>query len=189
MRAILPDFQESRIDKERFSHIDEDITQEVIDETIEDFNPEFIERFKASKLPFELLVEFVFAINHLDNLTEMNNFPTNRLITTPDIVNFGPDAAKALSINSPIGAGVAVSEAVLDRVQEFLDRKYVKTIHIILSKLGVKGISFYLDGLYTFVGITYKTEHSRFGILSYRVYDVTDGNPATYIPFLINRLN
>ena len=188
MRAILPDFQESRIEKRRFDHIGKDITSDDVTKTLNEFNPEFVQSFAATGLPQELLVEFVYAVNHLDNLTEMFNFPTDRLITTPDIINFGPEACKALASDQMLGPGADVNEEILDRVQEFFNMKYVKTIHMVLEKFGTKGITFYLNGFKTFVGITYKTNHARFGILSYRVFDSKDGNPGTHIPFLINRL-
>jgi len=188
MQSILPDFQESRIKKDRFDNIHGDVTAEDIAKTFKAFNEEFIGKFQQTGLPEELLVEFAHAIEHLDNIMEMPSFPTDRLITTPDVINFGEQAIVALSSNREIGRGVAVSEAILNNVQEFFDMKYVKTIHMLLEKFKIKGITFVLDGIPTFVGLTYQTNHARFGILSYRVFDEEDGNPGLHIPFLINRL-
>lgn len=188
MQAILPDFQESRIKKDRFDNIHEDITPNDVLDTFKAFNEEFVAKFKQMDLPDRLLVEFAHAIEHLDNIMEMNNFPTDRLITTPDVINFGEQAVQALSSNREIGKGVAVNDQILSNVQEFFDMKYVKTIHMVLEKFKIKGISFVLDGVPTFVGLTYQTNHTRFGILSYRVFDENDGNPGLHMPFLINRL-
>jgi hypothetical protein len=188
MQAILPDFQECRIKKDRFDNIHSDITPIDVAETLMSFSEDFVAKFKQVNLPTELLVEFAHAIEHLDNILEMNNFPKDRLITTPDVVNFGEQAIAALSSNREVGKGVAVSDAVLTNVQDFFDMKYVKTIHMVLEKFKIKGISFVMDGISTFVGLTYQTNHTRFGILSYRVFDEKDGNPGLHIPFLINRL-
>lgn len=188
MQAILPDFQESRIKKDRFDNVHTDITPVDVAKTFKVFNEEFIGKFRMTDLPEAVLVEFAHAIEHLDNIMEMDHFPTDRLITTPDVINFGEQAISALSSNREIGRGVAVSEQVLTNIQEFFDMKYVKTIHMVLEKFKIKGISFMMDGLPTFVGLTYQTNHTRFGILSYRVFDEKDGNPGLHIPFLINRL-
>lgn len=188
MQAILPDFQECRIKKDRFDNIHEDITPSDVVETLKTFSEDFVAKFKQLDLPNKLLVEFAHAIEHLDNIMEMDNFPKDRLITTPDVVNFGEQAIVALSSNREMARGVAVSESVLTNVQEFFDMKYVKTIHMVLEKFKIKGISFVMDGIPTFVGLTYQTNHTRFGILSYRVFDEKDGNPGLHMPFLINRL-
>lgn len=188
MQAILPDFQENRIKKDRFDNIHEDITPSDVDKTFKAFSEEFIAKFNQAELPAGLLVEFAHAIEHLDNIMEMDNFPTDRLITTPDVINFGEQAIVALSSTREIGRGVAVSDEVLSNIQEFFDMKYVKTIHMVLEKFKIKGISFVMDGIPAFVGLTYQTNHTRFGILSYRVLDEEDGNPGLHIPFLINRL-
>ena len=188
MQAILPDFQESRSKKDRFDNIHTDITPADVVKTFKAFNEEFVAKFKLTGLPEGVLVEFAHAIEHLDNIMEMDNFPTDRLITTPDVINFCEQAIVALSATRDIGKGVAVNEKILTNVQEFFDMKYVKTIHMVLEKFKIKGITFVMDGIPTFVGLTYQTNHARFGILSYRVFDETDGNPGLHIPFLINRL-
>jgi hypothetical protein len=188
MQAILPDFQESRIKKDRFDNIHEDITPGQVVKTFKAFGEDFVAKFKQADLPNALLVEFAHAIEHLDNIMEMDHFPTDRLITTPDVINFGEQAISALTANREIGRGVAVSENVLNNIQEFFDMKYVKTIHMVLEKFKIKGISFVMDGIPAFVGLTYQTNHARFGVLSYRVFDEKDGNPGLHIPFLINRL-
>lgn len=188
MQAILPDFQENRINKDRFDNIHKDITPNDVVKTFKSFNEEFVAKFRQAELPDGLLVEFAHAIEHLDNIMEMDNFPTDRLITTPDVINFGEQAVTALSSNREIGRGVAVNEEILNNIQEFFDMKYVKTIHMVLEKFRIKGITFVMDGIPTFVGLTYQTNHTRFGILSYRVFDEADGNPGLHVPFLINRL-
>jgi len=188
MQAILPDFQESRIKKKSFDNIHGDVTSEDVDKTLGAFNAEFVSRFQRTGLPEALLVEFAHAIEHLDNIIEMDNFPTDRLITTPDVINFGEQAVLALSSSPEVARGVAVNEAVLNNVQEFFDMKYIKTIHMVLEKFKMRGVSFVLDDVPAFVGITYQTNHARFGILSYRVFDKEDGDPGLHIPFLINRL-
>jgi len=188
MQAILPDFQECRIKKDRFDTIHEDITPSDVVKTFKSFNEDFAVKFKQAELPSGLLVEFAHAIEHLDNIMEMDNFPTDRLITTPDVINFGEQVISALAYNRDVGRGVAVSDNVLSNIQEFFDMKYVKTIHMVLEKFKIKGITFVMDGIPTFVGLTYQTNHPRFGILSYRVFDEEDGNPGLHIPFLINRL-
>lgn len=188
MQAILPDFQESRIKKDRFDNIHGDITPGDVVKTFKSFSEEFVAKFNQANLPTGLLVEFAHAIEHLDNIMEMDNFPTDRMITTPDVINFGEQAISSLSSNREIARGVAVSDKVLNNIQEFFDMKYVKTIHMVLEKFKIKGISFVMDGIPAFVGLTYQTNHARFGVLSYRVFDEEDGNPGLHIPFLINRL-
>lgn len=188
MQAILPDFQESRIKKDRFDNIHTDITGDDVDKTFKAFDEMFVAKFNMTELPPRMLVEFAHAIEHLDNIMEMDNFPTDRLVTTPDVVNFGEQAVAGLTSNREIGRGVAVNEKILTNIQDFFDMKYVKTIHMVLEKFKIKGITFTLDGISTFVGLTYQTNHPRFGILSYRVFDEKDGNPGLHIPFLINRL-
>jgi hypothetical protein len=188
MQAILPDFQENRIKKDRFDNIHTDITPVDVVKTFKSFNEEFLSKFSMTGLPEAVLVEFAHAIEHLDNIMETDNFPTDRLITTPDVINFGEQATAALATHRDIWRGVAVNDKILTNVQEFFDMKYVKTIHMVLEKFKIKGISFVMDGIPTFVGLTYQTNHPRFGILSYRVFDAVDGNPGLHIPFLINRL-
>lgn len=153
------------------------------------FNGEFVKSFDASGLPEETLREVFYSLDLLSDMVKMEGFPTDRLLTTPDIINFGEEAATALTHRrhhpSLCRAGVAVNERTLEFIQEFMDYKYPQTIHKILRALRVPGITLTFDNEPVFLGISYNTDHPQFGIVTYQDSGKRVG---TSIPFLLSRL-
>lgn len=162
--------------------------QEPLTDVRKSFNPEFLKGFDESGLPAEMLREFVYALDHLKELIEMPNFPTERLLTTPDVINYGDEALQMLSHrrNNPASRqGVAVNEAILENLQQFLDYRYPNTVCAILRKLRIPGVTLVVDLEPRFIGVSYNSGHPHFAILTYQ--DMSK-RASTSIPFLLSRL-
>lgn len=187
--SILPDFQEARITRASRAPIDDNVSESDLVDIYAGLDPFFISRFEHTKLPKRLLAEFVYALDHLDEMIKLKNFQTGRLLSTPDIINFGVEVTKIISSTDKMPFGVATHERVVENVQKFFDYGYLKTIHDILAQMKIPGIQVTLDGYQFFVGITYNIAHPRFGVLTYRGAVVGEERRVdTYLPFLLNRL-
>lgn len=158
----------------------------------ESLNPQFVKAFDESGLPAELLSEFVYALDHLAELLASPNFPTDRLLTTPDIINYGDEAVNSFNHNSrqtytdETRPGVAVSQATLDSLQEFIELDYPKTINKILRAMKIPGITVSLDNEPRYIGITYGVAHPHFCVIVYRDLGKSIG---LSIPLLLQRLD
>lgn len=151
-------------------------------------NPDFVRTFDASGLPSETLREFVYALDHFKEMMGLDNFPAERLLTTPDVINYGDEALQLLSHrrNNPASRqGVAVNEAILEHLQQFLDYRYPTTICQVLRALRIPGVTVVLDTEPCFIGISYNSGHPHFGILTFQ--DMSS-RVSTSIPFLLSRL-
>lgn len=161
---------------------------EPLSDVREALNPEFIKAFDGSDLQPEMLREFVYALDHLKELLEMPNLPTERLLTTPDVINYGDEALQQLSHRRNMSAnrqGVAVNNTILESIQDFLDYRYPGTICKVLRALRIPGVTVVLDLEPRFIGINYNSGHPHFGILTYQ--DMSK-RVSTSIPFLLSRL-
>lgn len=153
-------------------------------------SPQFVSSFDEAGLPAELLREFVYALDHFNEMMIQPGFPVDRLLTTPDIVNYGEEATGAFNmahrlLGSTTPLGVAVSQTITDLIQEFMDQHYAKTINTVLTALRIPGVTLSLDNEPRFVGITYTTDHPHFCIVSYR--DLGK-NVGLNLPLLSQRL-
>lgn len=155
-------------------------------------NPQFVKTFDESGLPAEYLTEFVYALDHLAELLASTNFPADRLLTSPDIINYGDEAVNAFNHNSrqsyssETRPGVAVSQATLDSLQEFFELNYPRTINKLLRAMKIPGITVSLDNEPRYIGITYGVAHPHFCILVYRDLGKEIG---LSIPLLLQRLD
>jgi len=155
-------------------------------------NKQFVVAFDDTGLPAEYLTEFVYALDHLDELMKTPAFPADRLLTTPDIVNYGDEAVTAFNQSTRrvhddhTRHGVAVSQAVTDSLQEFIDRGYPKVINAILRALKIPGVDLSLDNEPRFIGIVQTAAHPHFCVLSYQDLGKRSGFS---IPLLNQRLS
>lgn len=158
----------------------------------ESLNKQFVSAFDDTGLPAEHLREFVYAMDHLHELMETKSFPTDRMLTTPDIVNYGDEAVTAFNQvtrrvhDEHTRHGVAVSQAVTNSLQEFVDLGYPKVINAVLRALKIPGVDISLDNEPRFIGITQTSAHPHFCVLSYQDLGKRSGFS---IPLLNQRLS
>lgn len=163
---------------------------ETFEEICASLNSELVDDFKQMKLPESVLEEFVFACDHLDELSKIPNFPTNRLLNTPDVVTSGPAAACVFNdfakrSHDPSMFGCAVSEEVTTALVEFFEVGYLSSIWAIVKDQPQQSKTFTLDGVpYTIRVIRY-SPHPEFGILR---YDNKSTNNSILIPFHLSRV-
>ena len=163
--------------------------EESIEVIRDSLNEGFIKIFDNTDLGDNVLRQFVYALDDLDRLIYTPGCPTNRLLTSPDLINFGEEAIQALHPRrfhpSTGRSGVAVSSKVLSLVSSFLDKGFPSAINKVLKELKVPGITITLDNEPYFVGITTNTGHDQFGFLT---YEDSGKMISVSIPFLLNRL-
>lgn len=147
-------------------------------------NKEFLRKFDRTNLSKRYLQEFIYGIDHLEELTEFPGFPGDCILTTPDLINLGEQAIRVLTKHEN-AKGVAVSEAMLEHFQVFYDYTYLATIGKIFRGLRTSGINFTLDKQVRYLGIVHETAYPHISFLVYRPYNQTY---RIFIPFLKQRL-
>ena len=176
---VTPQYSETEADEIKVTEV-----REVLSE-------QFLQAFDQTGLGDNLLLEFVFAMDHLAELVRTPNFPNDRLLNTSDIVRYGQEAVSAFNQavmrtrnKSRLGVAVGPEQATL--IEEFLvDRNYPAVIGRVLRALRLPGLNVAIDGQEYFIGLNVVTPHPLFGILSYKELK---GNLETAIPFLLDRL-
>lgn len=154
------------------------------------FNPAFVKTFDKLGLDPQLIKEFIYALDLLDNIVKTPNFVSGRILNNRDIEAYGEEAVFAFNRNNNIPyyyvrLGITVSETVYKLQDEFLERDYPKTILSILRPMRTPGIDATVDGHPYNVGITFKTPHPLFGLVNYQ--DLRTGM-NTSVPFLLTRV-
>lgn len=166
-----------------------DPDEATLDEIKDDLNLEFVIAFSKTGLEQDAIREFVYALDHLDELTRTPNFPTDRLLTSSDVINFGEHAIHVLGnrrLHYTAGvSGVAVNDHQLEMIDSFYDHRYLVVINKILKAFRIPGIELTVDKQKYFVSINYTTNHPSFGVLTYK--DMNN-DLGTSIPFLLSRL-
>lgn len=159
-------------------------------EICNDLNSEFISQFTLMKLPESVLEEFVFACDHLDELSRIPNFPINRLLNTPDVVTSGTAAACVFNdfakrSHDQTMFGCAVSEEVMAALTEFLEMGYLSSIWTLTKDQPQQSQAFSLDNNSLVVRVIRYSPHPEFGILR---YDNKTTNNSILIPFHLSRI-
>lgn len=151
---------------------------------------QFLQAFDQTGLPETMLTEFVYALDHLDELTGTPNFPNDRLLNTADVNRYGAEAVQVFNQavyhnRNKSRLGVAVGPHQQRSLDEFLELNYPATISRVLRALRLPGIAMTVDNQQYFIGINLVTAHPLFGVISYE--DMGNGL-KTSIPFLLDRL-
>lgn len=153
-------------------------------------NTGFVNQFKLMGLAPEILKEFVFALDHLDELSRTASFPNNRMLNTPDVMECGTvaahvfnDFAKRCQDSSQYGC--SVSDETMESIKVFLDYKYVATAYAILKDIPGNGVTLTLDGSPFSVKINRYSPHPEFGILRYENIKTTE---VILLPFHLSRI-
>lgn len=160
------------------------------EEIVESLNIEFVREFNQTPLNQEILHEFVFALDHLKELTRTENYPNNRLLNTPDIATTGSAAVCVFNdfakrAHDPTMYGCAIGTESMKNIAEFFEYDYLKTIARILKNLKRDFIMVTLDGESLNITLKQFTPHPEFGLLTYSNYGE---ETVAAIPFHLTRI-
>lgn len=155
-----------------------------------DLNQEMVDEFHVNGVGPALLEQFVFAVDHLDEMTKTSNFPNNRLLNTADIIAGGTEVVSlfddyAKRSREISNYGCSVSNETMASIQEFYDLNYLKDIHLVAKTFNRQVFNFTLDGIERQLEITRLTPHHEFGLLRYK--NIATGL-CTSLPFHLNRI-
>lgn len=153
-------------------------------------NVGFVNQFKLMGLPTDILKEFVFSLDHLDELSRTASFPNNRILNTPDVMDCGTVAAHVFNdfakrCQDLSQYGCSVSDVTMESIKVFLDYKYITNIYAILKDIPGNGVTVTLDGNPFAVKINRYSPHPEFGILRYENLKTTE---VILLPFHLSRI-
>lgn len=161
------------------------------EELIQDLNIGFVREFNLTPLTWDVLREFVFALDHLEELVDTHNFPNARLLNTPDIATTGQVAVNVFNDLARRGQdqglwGCAVGAETADVIERFLRCDYLKTLALVFKYLRRDSIMLTLDGLNLQIALKQHTAHPEFGML---VYNNFNNDTEVMLPFHLTRIS
>lgn len=159
------------------------------EEIIKSLNIGFVREFTQTGLSHDVLREFVYALDHLKDLTRTPNYPHNRLLNTDDISATGSpavcvfnDFAKRAHEHSMFGC--AVGKETADTIKEFFEYNYISSMAAVLKGLKRDSIMLTLDGQSLQLSLKRTSPHHEFGLLTYNNYSE---ETVVMLPFHLTR--
>lgn len=160
------------------------------DEITESLNPEFVQEFNETDLPESVLIEFVYALDHLIELTQTRNYPNDRLLNTPDISKTGSAAVCTFNdfakrAHQPSMYGSAVGPETWDSIEEFLRLDYPRVIYSILKAFKRDCVTLSLDTESAQISLKSFTPHPEFGLITFNNFA---NETVVLLPFHLTRI-
>ena len=160
------------------------------DEITKSLNIGFVREFNETKLHTDVLREFVFALDHLNELVKTANYPNNRLLNTPDISETGSAAVCTFNdfakrAHEPPMYGCAVGEETTASIEEFLKLDYPRVISSLLKVLKRDSVMCTLDLDSVQISLKPFTPHPEFGLITFNNYNE---ETVALIPFHLTRI-
>lgn len=145
----------------------------------------FVTKFKASGTLFNCAREFVYALDHLDEMTKLEGFTMGQIVMSPDIEPVKLEAffmfnEFATLSKNPMWKMAVPTPAARASIVEFFDWKYLSVIQTIMLRLEVEKLEVTLDGNPYSIEIDKITPYFRTSVLHYR--DI-NRRMSIHIPF------
>jgi len=166
-------------------------SREYFDHLFGQLNPEFVAAFQQSGSVYDLMREFVYAMDHLDEISKMNSFKNEKLLNNQDIDSVGGRevnnmfASFAKSSRDPSWRIVPVGKDITESIQNFYYEGYIDIIYLVMLRLKMAELEFKLDGNLCRVFIQVETPHHQISFLDY--VDVKR-RVVVRIPFMKSRI-
>lgn len=153
-------------------------------------NPEFVAAFKDTGTLYDVLREFVYGMDHLDEITKMKGFKTNKMLESPDCAKMGQGVKKMFNTFAKFSKEaywrmVPISQEISNSLQEFFNQRYITDIYLMMLRMCNSELEFTLDGNPYIVHIDVETPHFGCAVLDY--IDV-NRKVVVRIPFMKERL-
>lgn len=157
---------------------------------VNDLSPNIVRHFKSTGLPEKTLIDFVYALDAIAELSNTPGFPTDRMLTTNDLINGGWPVVwafinKAKADGIIHNYGVAVSQTILDQIESFFNDGYLVPLYDLLKTTDQQKLMFVLDSTSLAVSINRITPHPEYGVIHY--VDLTN-HKSIQIPFRLDRI-
>lgn len=157
---------------------------------VNDLSDNVVKHFFNTGLPESELIEFVYGLDAIEELSKMPGFPKDRMLTTRDLIKGGWDViwpfinkAKVEGIVS--NYGVAVNENLLQEIEDFFEAGYLTAIYNMVKSDEQQKLMFVLNGTALCVGISQSSAHPEYGVLQYT--DMTN-HFSVQMPFCLDRI-
>jgi hypothetical protein len=160
------------------------------EEVTRTLNPELVREFKQTPLQETVLEEFVYAVDHLDEMIKTNNFPKDRLLNSPDVAKTGSQAVNVFNdfasrSHDKTQWGCSVGPETMASIQEFFDHGYLGNIALLMKHLRRESVMFVMDSIPMQMTLNRHTPHPEFGVL---VFANLKDKTTTMVPFHLTRL-
>lgn len=151
----------------------------------EALDDDFVAKFKASNTLFSCAREFVYALDHLDEMTKLEGFTLGQVVMSPDIEPLKLEAFFMFNEFATLSGNkmwkmAMPTPAARASIVEFFDYNYLSVIQTIMLRLEVEKICVMLDGNPYTIEIDKITPYFRTSVLHYR--DI-NRRMSIHIPF------
>ncbi|MNG47029.1 hypothetical protein D3C79_48960 [compost metagenome] len=143
------------------------------------------------KLAMADLPEFMYALDHLDEITCTTHFKSNRILETHDTYRLRSQVNRAfndyrLHSKDTTWKIKTVGPGTWDAIAEFLERDYVNVLFRVMRATTNNKLEITLDGQKYIVRLEIKTPHALYGVLE---YTNVGEKKVLKLPFFLTRLS
>lgn len=153
-------------------------------------NPEFVAAFQSTRTMYDVMREFIYATDHLDELSKLPGFKEGKMLNNGDVDRMGPNVRNvfnsfAKSSKDNLWRIVPVNNEVTESITDFFKEDYITMIYLMMLRMCNSEIEFKIGSFRYFVSISSESPHFSFAVLDY--IDVSR-KVHVRIPFLKERL-
>ena len=160
---------------------------------------DFVTKFKEANIRGNSLSEFVYAMDHLDELMQLDECPKNKMLLSPDVLERNKVSMFMLFnefyrlTNDEAWTMVPINAVVKESLQQFFEHKYLMVINFMIESLGVlnakgtaKDLRLEVSGVKYLLQIDEITPKFELGVLHFNDLDT---GLSLHIPFMKNRVD
>jgi hypothetical protein len=148
-------------------------------------NKDFVERFMALNIQKAALREFVYALDHLHEMMEVEGCPINQTLVSPDTEKHALQSFFLFNelyrmTNNASWKMTLVNKEIKAWIKEFFDRRYITNISFIMDRMGVDELELVYDNRAIVLVLNEIVPQSKLNVLE--LYDVAK-KQGIKIPF------